>query len=159
MIQGKASRDDIDQILTLLELIFPRIPTAFGLLTSWALRLLLPLILTIFLDQGEAFRDPYFIWTLLWIYSIIGIAYLLHDNNKRTRQAKTEIETVLKMVQPAYLRRGLRWRIPENLGGWIELVKEYNGNEQLSVLIVKPEEGEEKPEKDSQYIPLQDIKE
>jgi len=159
MIQGKANRDDIDQILTLLELIFPRIPTAFGLLTSWALRFLLPLILMLFLDQGRAFRDSYFIWTLLWIYWIIGIVYLLHDRDKRKRQAKTEIETVLKMVQPAYLRRGLRWRVPEKLGGWIELVKEYDGNEQLNVLIVKPDECEEKAERDSQYIPLQDIKE
>jgi len=156
LTQGRASSDDINQVLTLFELIFPRIPSSSIFLTSWTLRFLFPMIVMILFELNRVFRNSDFAWSLLSIYWVVGLIHLFSERYEKREQAKAELEEVLKMVQPAYIKRGLRWRVPEELGGWIELMKDENGSEQLSILIVKPDEC---VEGDSQYVALQDIKE
>ena len=54
----------------------------------------------------------------------------LYEKNQQIKRVKTDLESVIQNVQPGYLKRGLRWRIPEDSYNWIELIKEYHKNEQ-----------------------------
>jgi len=162
MTQGRASSDDINQVLSLLEFIFPRFSTVTGFMISFGLRFILPLVLLICFEKNGVFRDSMNVWISLWLYWGVGLLFLIYEKDQKIKQVKADVEGIIKMVQPGYLKRGLRWRLPKESEGWIELVKEYNENEQLNALIVKveqPDEGQEGTEGDSQYQTFQDVKE
>jgi len=43
----------------------------------------------------------------------------------------------MQTVQPGYLKRGLRWRFPDDSNGWIELIKEYRDVEKSGDISIK----------------------
>jgi len=68
--------------------------------------------------------------------------------------AKADIEEVIKIVQPGYLKKGLRWHIPEESRGWIELIKEYRTGVEFSS---DPNEVQKNEKVESRYEPPQKI--
>jgi len=158
MTQGRASSEDINQALTLLEIGYSRLPTKFSLFKSIASRYLLPFIMLFwiycefilhFYYNGYYYRYQTFVimWVFFTIYCIAGSCYQVYDRKRQLKQAETELEDILKMTQAGYLKRGLRWRIPDDSYGWIELIKEY-----------RVEDGvQETDEAKSQYVPPENV--
>jgi len=152
MTEGRASSYDINQVLTLLELVFPRFPTTFSYLVSCVWRFLLPAVILIIFDIGEILKDSTSFWIFFFVYWGFGNSFLLFQREHAAKKAREDLQGLLAMVQLGYMQRGLRWRIPEQHSRWIELVKEYN-EEQNASLIQKAEEN---GVGDSRYVPLQE---
>jgi len=96
------------------------------------------------------------IWFFFFVYCFVGICHLLYTRNQEMKKAKTDIENIVQTVQPGYLKRGLRWRIPEDCCGWIELIKEYREGEKSGDVAVQVHPTESNQVK-SQYEPPQDV--
>ena len=157
MTQGRASSDDINQTLTLLEVIFTRTPSKLSLIMSLVFQLVLPFWLLIFIIEEYTyyrFQGPKMILLLFLIYCIIGISYLIYKHRRQMNTAKADIEEVIKIVQPGYLKKGLRWRIPEESRDWIELIKEYHTDVKFSSDLNEAQKSEKA---ESGYKPPQKI--
>jgi len=61
----------------------------------------------------------------------------LYDTMRQMKKDKSELEKIVRIMQPAYIKRGLRWNIPDG-HNWIELVKEYCSDEELVEVINSP---------------------
>jgi len=126
MTQGKATSEDINQALTLFEVCYSRLPSIFSLFTSIALRYFLPAFILLYTYCDLIFYSYYNnYWIFFAIYCVGGIYYQVYDRKKQLKNAKAELEDIMKVIQPGYLKRGLRWRVPDNSYGWIELIKQY----------------------------------
>jgi len=93
------------------------------------------------------------LWFFFFVYCFLGICYLLYTRSQEIKRAKTDIESIVQTVQPGYLKRGLRWRIPEDSCAWIELIKEYREGEKGGDVAVQVHPVESK----SQYEPPQGV--
>ena len=136
MTNGRASSDDINQVLTILELISPRFPTKLDLLISCLVRFVPPLVIVILFEQTDVFQSSACVWAVLLIYWIVGIFFLLSQRDLKADDARVDLERIIEMVQPEYLKKGLRWQIPEQNYHWIELVNEPGETELLDKLTV-----------------------
>jgi len=85
-----------------------------------------------FFEGNYMLRRSETIWFCFVVYCFIGIFYLFANKNAQTKRAKADTEGIIDLVQAGYLKRGLRWRIPEESYGWIELIKEYRENEMIN---------------------------
>jgi len=126
MTQGRASSDDIDRALNLFDLVFSRLTSPSDFWKTLFLRSVLPFI--IFFTCGLSF---------FVVYCLIGVYYLYHKNQRELQRSKTEIQNIMQTVQPGYLKRGLRWRFPDDSNGWIELIKEYRDVEKSGDISIK----------------------
>jgi hypothetical protein len=158
MTQGRASSDDVHHALNLFEIIFSRLSISTAdLWRSLLWRFILPFIAIFMCEINYMLRHSEPIWFFFWVYCIAGVCYLLYNRNQEIKRAKTDIESIVQTVQPGYLKRGLRWRIPEDSCGWIELIKEYREGEKASDVAVQvhPSGIEKSNEMKSHYEPPQ----
>jgi len=156
MTQERASLDDIDQVFTLLEFILVRLQSRFRLFLSFIWRFFLPFVVLLsyqesysgsgyyYDDRGSSYygRSKYVtfderIWAWFAFYCVVGVGYMLFDRRRQMKQVKADVEEVIKMVQPGYVQRGLRWRVPDESYGWIELIKEYRQAEEPKAHVVQ----------------------
>jgi len=166
MTQGRASLDDVNQVFTLLEFILVRLQSKLSLFMSLILRFFLPfLVLLCYYEKrwydynynndysyssrysSGGYRYTTFderIWLWFAFYCVVGVGYMLFDRRRQMKQVKADVEEVIKMVQPGYVQRGLRWRVPDESYGWIELIKEYRQAEEPKAHIVQVRSEEKK---------------
>jgi len=127
MTQGRASSDDIDRALKLFELIFARSNISkVDLYLSLFWGYFVPYVVLSFFSSMISERE--LIWTWFFIYCLIRTGYMFYDRNQQTKRARTDCELIIKTIQPGYLKRGLRWHLPEDSMDRIELIKEYCNN-------------------------------
>jgi len=184
MTQGRASLDDVNQVFTLLEFILVRLQSKLSLLMSLILRFFLPFMVLLCYHEKRWYDsnynndyDSYYsssryrsggfrytsfderIWAWFAFYCVAGIGYMLFDRRRQMKQVKADIEEVIKMVQPGYVERGLRWRVPDESYGWIELIKEYHQEAEPSApVVVQVHSGAKAGEKvKSLYEPLNEV--
>jgi len=141
MTQGRASSDDVNRALNLFDLVFSRLtsPSDFWKTLFW--RSVMPFI--VFFMFGPGF---------FLMYALIGVYYLYHKNQHEIQRSKTEIENIMQTVQPGYLKRGLRWRFPEDSNGWVELIKEYRDVEKHGDVEVQVQNIYEPPQNVAQEV-------
>jgi len=127
MTSGRVSTKEVHQALSLFELAMSRAVTPSDFKKSFCQRFLLPFLMlwalwTFFMPRRF---EPF--WLCFAFYCVVGIYYLSKKKNAQTKRVKEDSQSVLDFVQPGYLKKGLRWRIPEESFEWIELIKEYRG--------------------------------
>jgi len=128
MTQGRASCDDINRALKLFELTFARSNISKAdLYLSLFWGYFVPFMVLRFFSS--MFRDIELIWAWFFIYCLIRFGHMLYDRNQQMKRARTDCELVIKTIQPGYLKRGLRWHLPEDSMDRIELIKEYCSNQ------------------------------
>jgi len=130
MTQERASFSEIDQALTLFEIVYSRRTSASDFLIKVFLRFFLPFMILLYFHKEYVAGEIITLWDCWTIYFVIGVNYLLFDTMRQMKKDKTEIEKLVRIIQPAYRKRGLRWNIPDG-HDWIELVKEYCSDEEL----------------------------
>jgi len=169
MTQGRASLDDINQVFTLLEFVLIRLPSKLSLFLSLILRFFLPFVVLRCYHETYDWRSSSYydsrwvrfderIWAWFAFYCVVGIGYMLFDRRRQRKQVKADIEEVIKMVQPGYVERGLRWRVPDESYGWIELIKEYRQEAEPSAPVTQVRSGAKAVEKvKSLYEPLNEV--
>jgi len=137
MTNGRASTEELNQALTFFELAMSRAVTPSDLKKSFWQRFLFPfLLIWIFCTffRPRCF-EPF--WFCFVVYCIVGIYNLFKNRNAQNKRAKADSQGVLDFIQPGYLQKGLRWRIPEESYEWIELIKEYREGEKPSATAVQ----------------------
>ena len=72
------------------------------------------------------------------------------------KKVKADLENLMGMIQPSYANRGLRWRIPDESYGWIELIKEYRVEGEVRVPLAVQVHGGEQVK--SNYEPPQEMR-
>lgn len=148
MTDGRASSEDIDQALKLFEIALSRYVSTWEMVQSIFWRFFLPLIVLIIFDCSYMLRRTETIYFCFTIYCIVGVLYLFVNEHFQNKRVRGDCQGALDFVQPDYMKRGLRWRIPEEFNGRIELIKEYRENEIVSPPVAKA---------NSQYEPPQNI--
>ncbi len=126
MTGGRASSEEIDQVLKLIETVSSGIVTPDQFLKSWCLRFVLPFILMVcFQLTGCFWYNLQFFWGCFTIYVIGGNIWMCLVTSKNNAKTKENVQSVLKLYQDAFQRKGLRWHIPVNFPLYVELFKEY----------------------------------
>ena len=154
MTNGRASSEDINQALSLFELALSRGISTSEMVKSFCWRFLLPLVMLMFFEGNYMLRRSESIWFCFVVYCIVGIFSLFANKNAQTKRAKEDSQGIIDLVQPGYLKRGLRWRIPDESYGWIELIKEYRENEMISAPVVQVHQS---MPQNNQYEPPQNV--
>lgn len=126
MTDGKVSSQEVNQALAVFEIAMSRAVSSFDLIKNLFIRFLLPYLLIEFFDMCYFIRGRlmWIIWLFFVAYCAAGISYLLMEGNEKIERSRAEMKCVIELIQPGYLAKGLRWRIPEGSFGWVELIKE-----------------------------------
>ncbi len=122
--QGKTSLDDINDALTIFELVFGRVTSTKKFLVGFVFPFLIPYILFMYYywfygGFAETVRYGALVFAL-----IIGTK-CLYKRMRETGRSKVDIQRMIEMIRPVYAKRGLAWHFSENFFcSWLELKKE-----------------------------------
>ena len=125
MTGGRASSEEIDQVLKLFETVSRGMSTPDRFLESWCLHFLLPFAFMLLFQINDNFRYPQFVWSCFALYVIGGNIWMFSAAAKNNSKIKENMQTVLKLYQDTFEKKGLRWHIPANFPLWIALFKDY----------------------------------
>ncbi len=137
MTNGRASTEEVNQALSLFELAMSGAVTKSEFSTSLRRRFLYPFLILWVFCMFIMYRSSPLLWLGFAIYCIVGICCLFRNKKTQNTRTKADSQSVLDFVQPGYLSKGLRWRIPEESYEWIELIKEYRESETSSATAVQ----------------------
>lgn len=161
MTQERVSSADINYALCFFEIIISRVTSQPELKNSLILRYLVPFAILMFLKMVNQIENSG-VWLWFWIYCIFGVIIQLSSRDKQIKKAKADLEGVIQMIQPAYAKKGLKWRVPQNPSVWIELVREYRQVGEPLIPVVHQGGDQEETEKiaevriEEPYKPLQE---
>jgi len=125
MTGGRASCDEVNQVLTLLDIAVSNIPTTFQTLKTLLIRLLVPgLMIWIIAESWRCYRMETPLTMLFW-YMVASLLYMLRKKSVETKEAKSQVQKVLQRFQPLFEERGLRWNIPQAFPLYVELCRDY----------------------------------
>jgi len=147
MTHHKASLEDIQDVLSLAQFVLSRFDTSAKFFLSLWLRVLIPFfVLCGWGNQG--FLDYWalrIILHLIPMYTVVGFIYLIVRRIRQVKEAKIDLEKLIEMIQPKFIEKGLKWRIPKEFHKGLELIKEYNiaeeSHEQLDLSSDKVDGG------------------
>ncbi len=135
MTHNKANIEEINEVLSLAQFVLSRFDTPGKFFLDLWLRILIPLFALCAWGNKDlieywAFR---IILNIIPIYIMAGLAYLIVRRIGHVKQAKADLEKLIEMVQPKFIGKGLKWRIPKEFHKGLELIKEYTIAEQLDL--------------------------
>jgi hypothetical protein len=151
MTQGRVSSADINYALCFFEIITSRVTSQPDLKSSFILRYLIPFAILMFFKVTDQIQISS-VWFWFWLYCIFGVLIQLSSRNTQIKKAKADLEGVIQMIQPAYLKKGLKWRVPQDPSVWIELVREYRQVGEPLIPVVHKEDHQESTEKISEVV-------
>ncbi len=125
MTGGRASAEEIDQVLRLIEAASHGMSTPEKLFKTWCFRFLLPFIFLLIFQINGNLRYPQCFWGNFLAYVIIGNIWLFIMTTKNNSKVKENVKSVLKLYQDAFEKKGLRWHVPVNFPLYVELFKDY----------------------------------
>ena len=135
--QGKASLDDINDVLTIFELVLSRQESTRKFLWNLTLPLFILFLLTL-IARGINSSDGDKLQTLSLGFILIFVAYSLYKRMRQTGRTEADIKRMLEMIKPVYAKRGLAWYYVEHsLCSWLELRKGGSIDEQNSTLSME----------------------
>jgi len=118
MTQGRVASADINSALCFFEIIVSRVTSPSDLKKSFMLRYLMPFVVLMFFKLAAEIDNPGYVWFWFWVYCIFGVVIQLSNFHKQVAKARTNLKGVIQMVQPAYLKKGLQWRVPQDPFVW-----------------------------------------
>ncbi len=124
MTGGRASVEEINKVLDLLDVIARNSPSPFQALFTLSMRFIIPLLI-IFYFISNCDGRHYFILFYFAIYFIFNVFYVRRSHVKRTKEAQGQVQKILEMSKDSFERKGLRWNIPTVFPTYIELLREY----------------------------------
>jgi len=134
IIQGKASLDDINDVLTVFELVLSRADSTRKFLMNLLLPLFILYLLTLIgcgMNLSASIKQHF----LALIFICIFVGSSLYKRMCQTGRTKVEVQRMLEMIRPVYAKRGLTWHFSEHFFcSWLELRKEGSADEQNSTL-------------------------
>ena len=133
LTQGRASVDDMNQVLTLVELVLSRLESTREVIMNFLLRIFIPLLLIIYSWEVYLFRSS--VLEILSPIYVIYIAFtgtaLIVERATQKRNTEADIQKIIEMIRPAYAKRGLSWHLSDEFFScWLELRKESQTGEQ-----------------------------
>ena len=135
--QGKASLDDINDVLTIFEVVLSRASSTRKFLMNLILPLLIPYLLLLS-GSGIYWRVARQLNFCYLIFAFITVIYSLYKRMGQTGRTKVDVQRMLEMIRPVYAKRGLTWHFSEHFFcSWLELKEEHQENEQESSLSVE----------------------
>ena len=135
--QDKATLDDINNVLTIFELVLSRFDSTRKFLMGLIFPLLIPYLLVLN-AYGFYWRSVDKVRFFYMIFAFIVVTYSLYKRMRQTGRTKADIQRMLEMIQPAYAKRGLTWHFSERFfSSWLELKKEHQAGEQESSLSLE----------------------
>jgi len=145
--RGRASSEDINRALNLFEIPLSRSNNFSGdFFKRFLCRFILSLPVFVFVSVIFRHWDSEVIFRIFCVYCFILICYVLYDQSQQIERVRNDWELIIKTIQPGYLKRGLRWRIPEDTVDRVELIKEYYDVERHDDLEVLVDNGCEPPQ-------------
>jgi len=125
MTGGRASTEEVNQILNLLDKA-SKIPfTLQQVLWRAFVRLAIPIVFIIYaVEDWRCYRIESFTFYAI-IYMIVSLLLLRRDFHLKTKVAKTEAYKILQMYESSFEKRGLRWSIPKEFPMYMELNRDY----------------------------------
>jgi len=135
MTDGRASTEEINRTLTSFELAMSQAATKSDFNKSFCQIFRYPFLIlwalwALFIPRRS---EPF--WLCIAVYGLAWIRFHFQNRNSQNK-GDDDIQSVLASVQPEYLKKGLRWHIPEGPFEWIELIKEYRENEESGASAV-----------------------
>jgi len=125
MTGGRASSEEINQVLTLLDLTTSNIPTGRQIITRLIIRFLVPAVMIwILAEAWRCYRHAEPTILLFW-YMLASLIYILVRRNSQVKEAKGQVQKIIQRFQPTFEERGLRWNIPLAFPHYIELCRDY----------------------------------
>ena len=137
MTEEKITSGEVNQVLSDLELVTKKLPTACGNLMTLIHLFVLPLIAMIFLTnewyceyydyRSESYRNRYYwdrSWMPFFIYCLIVFVYLKFNKKYQLMKIRAEAETIFQMHQPQFNKKGYRLFVPFNFPQWIEIQRD-----------------------------------
>jgi len=125
--------DDMNQVLTLVELVLSRLESTREVIMNFLLRIFIPLLLIIYSWEVYLFRSS--VLEILSPIYVIYIAFtgtaLIVERATQKRNTEADIQKIIEMIRPAYAKRGLSWHLSDEFFScWLELRKESQTGEQ-----------------------------
>ena len=134
LTQGRASVDDINQFLTLVELVLSRLETTSELIIRFLLRMVIPFLLYIFL--WDSYWLEHGVGVLYFFYIVNTVAGVIVDRVTEKTNAKNDIQKIVEMMRPAFAKRGLSWHLfDEYFCCWLELRKDEDQTDDQESLV------------------------
>ena len=130
LTQGKASWEDIHDVLTIFELVFGRVSSTPRFLAGIFFPFLIPFLIftQFFWAHWKVVR---LINTGFLAFAFIFGTYCLYKRMCETGRRKVDMQRMMEMIRPVYAKRGLAWHFSENFFcSWLELKKESSTDEQ-----------------------------
>ena len=125
MTGGRASSEEVNQVLTLLDTITNNLPTPFQVIARLMIRFLVPsLMILVLTETWRCYQYRYPI-AKLFCYVLASLIYILVRTNSQVKQAKNQAQKIIQRFQPTFEERGLRWNIPLGFPHYIELCRDY----------------------------------
>jgi len=122
---GRATLDEVNEVLANLDTVASNYPSIFQLSLRLSFRLLIfAFIIYSFMDTTVCYdaRAPWIAWTT---YMVLNLIYLLKTFVSERKEAKKQIENVLKWYQPSFEEKELRWIIPQDFPKFVGIYRDY----------------------------------
>ena len=130
MTGGRASHEEINQVLSELEALLNKIPSDLTILSLLLFFLFVPAILVIIYFSFSDYVNIttygfYFLFGWLLYMSLISII-LSKWKKSKIEYVKKQTNICIKTHQEHFMTKGLRWNIPHSFPAWVDLNKDYN---------------------------------
>jgi len=125
MTGGRASSEEVNQVLTLLDITINNVPTLFQVITRLIIRFLVPgFMILVLIGTWRCYRHAEPTLLLFW-YMLASLIYILVRRNSQVKEAKSQAQKIIQRFQPIFEERGLRWNIPLGFPHYIEICRDY----------------------------------
>jgi hypothetical protein len=143
--QGKASLEDINNVLTVFELVISKVSSTRRFLLGLVCLFYFPYFMLnqahwVYYELSLSLRMYYL------IFALPAVTYFIFKRMRETGRRKDNIKKMIEMIRSAYAKRGLRWHFTESFFcTWLELKKEGSTEEQNNNISVEvhPDNSEE----------------
>ena len=125
MTGGRASSEEVNQVLTLLDITINNVPTSFQVIIRLVIRFLVPLVMIWILGGVWKCYNPGPPFAILFWYMLASLIYILVRRSFQVKEAKSQAQKIIQRFQPSFEERGLRWNIPLTFPHYIEICRDY----------------------------------
>ena len=123
MTGGRATSEEVSQVLSGLENVLPKSPSAWCTV-AW----IFFFIATALFFYLQMWWNGYMMqnYSVFAVCTLILLCVLASKSNKaKNKEARAQADAFLQGVQPSFQARGLRWHLPNVFPYYVELLKDY----------------------------------
>ena len=128
MTGERASSEEINQVLALLDIAKSNLPTIFQCFRIFLIRLLVPSFMIWWILQSwECLKVRHLDVPkiTLILYTILSLIDIVTRAVTQQRHIKNRVKMLIESFQPTFKEKGLRWNTPQDFPLYIELCRNY----------------------------------